>query len=59
MNPTRQPPPKITAARAAEAFEALLVEILRPGYWGSATIDIAVADGTIQLLRRRTERIER
>jgi hypothetical protein len=37
----------------------LLGDVLQPGVYGSAALEIAVQDGTIQHVRRRWERIER
>lgn len=37
----------------------LLAEALRRGYHGTVGVELAIQDGTIQHIRRRTDRIER
>jgi hypothetical protein len=37
----------------------MLAETLRRGFFGSATVELNVADGTIQHIRRMVERIEK
>jgi hypothetical protein len=37
----------------------LLVEALRRGFFGTATVELRVQDGTIQHIRRTVERIEK
>ena len=37
----------------------LLAEVLQRGFYGTATIDVSVQDGTIQNLRRRVESIDK
>jgi hypothetical protein len=37
----------------------LLAEALRRGFFGTATIELNIQDGTIQLIRRKVERIEK
>ena len=37
----------------------LLAEALRRGFFGTATVELSVQDGTIQHIRRTVERIER
>lgn len=37
----------------------LLKDVLQRGFYGTATIDVSVQDGTIQHLRRRVESIEK
>ena len=37
----------------------MLAETMRRGFFGSATVELSVADGTIQHIRRMVERIER
>ena len=41
------------------AVAELLMEVLRRGYYGTAGVELSIQDGTIQNIRRRTERIER
>ncbi len=37
----------------------LLAEALRRGFFGTATVEVSVQDGTIQHIRRTVERIEK
>jgi hypothetical protein len=37
----------------------ILAESLRRGFFGSVTVELSVADGTIQHIRRLVERIEK
>ena len=37
----------------------ILAESLRRGFFGTATVEVNVQDGTIQHIRRMVERIER
>ena len=37
----------------------ILAETMRRGFCGSATVELNVADGTIQHIRRMVERIEK
>jgi hypothetical protein len=47
------------AAQADRAWHELLSEALRRGFYGTASVEIAVQDGTIQNIRRRLEQMER
>jgi len=50
-------------AKKVEQLQAimaeLLAEALRRGFFGTAMVELSVQDGTIQLIRRRVERIEK
>ncbi len=48
---------KVTQLEAALAD--LLSEALRRGFFGTASVELSVQDGTIQHIRRRVERIDR
>jgi hypothetical protein len=37
----------------------ILAEALRRGFFGTAAIELTIQDGTIQHIRRKTERIEK
>jgi hypothetical protein len=50
---------RIKASQAEIALSTLLAETLRRGFFGTAAVEIAVQDGTIQHIRRRIEQIER
>lgn len=41
------------------ALAEILSEVLERGYHGTAGIELSVQDGTIQHIRRNTEKIER
>jgi hypothetical protein len=41
------------------AWRELLAGALRRGFYGSATIEVSVQDGTIQHIRRRVEQLEK
>ncbi len=45
--------------QALAALREILADVSQRGYYGTAGIELAVQDGTIQHIRRRTERIER
>ena len=46
-------------ARAQDAFQAALDEVLRSGFHGRAQLELNVADGTIQWISRTVERIDK
>lgn len=46
-------------ARCDRAWQELLDEALRRGFFGSVSLEVQLQDGTIQHLRRRLERCER
>ena len=45
--------------RARKALEAVLHEVLTPGFYGRASVRLTVVDGTIGEVRRQVVRIER
>jgi hypothetical protein len=45
--------------QAQRAWDELLDEALRRGFFGTASLDVSVQDGTIQHVRRRVERVEK
>jgi hypothetical protein len=45
--------------RLRALLDELLRQALQRGFHGTATIEIAVQDGTIQNIRRRVEQMER
>lgn len=47
------------AVQAEMALAEVLAEVLQRGFHGSAAIEVAVQDGTIQHIRRRVERMEK
>jgi hypothetical protein len=46
-------------AQLQTTLAQVLVEALKRGFFGTASIEISVQDGTIQHIRRRVERVER
>jgi hypothetical protein len=46
-------------AQLQRAMAELLDEILRRGFFGSASLEVGVQDGTIQSIRRTVEKVER
>jgi len=46
-------------ARAEAALCEVLAEATRRGFWGTASIEVIVADGAVQRICRRLERVER
>ncbi|MFZ5831594.1 MAG: hypothetical protein ACOY3P_16030 [Planctomycetota bacterium] len=48
---------KLDQLRAAMA--EMLAEALKRGFFGTASVELSVQDGTIQHIRRRLDRIEK
>ncbi len=46
-------------ARLTAAWREVLVETLQRGFYGSATIELVVHDGTITQIRKKVERMEK
>ncbi len=46
-------------AQLERAMAEILTETLRRGFHGTASLEMAVQDGTIQHIRRRVERVEK
>ncbi len=46
-------------ARLQAVLSEMLGEALRRGYFGTMSIELGIADGTIQHIRRKTERLEK
>lgn len=46
-------------ARVAAAWRVLVVEACRPGFYGTAALEVTIQDGIIQSIRRRLERVEK
>ncbi|HVU87341.1 MAG TPA: hypothetical protein VHD36_08465 [Pirellulales bacterium] len=47
------------ASYACVALREILDDVLKRGFHGTASVEVAVQDGTIQHIRRRVDRIER
>lgn len=45
--------------RVQTAYEALVDEVLQPGFHGIAKLELVIGDGTIQRISRAVERIEK
>jgi hypothetical protein len=41
------------------AWQELLDQVLRRGFFGTATLEVYVHDGAIQQIKRKTERVEK
>jgi hypothetical protein len=50
---------KAKLARVKDAWQELLVTILKRGFYGTATLEVAVSDGTIQSIRKKVEHLEK
>ena len=59
MTPTQTPNNEKRVRRLETMLAELLAEVLQRGYYGTAVVEVGVADGAIQHIRRKTERIER
>ena len=46
-------------AQAAQAWEALLREVLTRRFHGTVALELVIHEGVIQLIRRRIEQIEK
>jgi len=46
-------------SRANVVFRDTLANVLKRGFYGTATVEIAVQDGVIQHIRRNVDRIEK
>ena len=46
-------------ARVTAAWRELLTEALQRGFYGTATIEVEINDGTIQHIRKKVERVEK
>ena len=59
MTHTNSPANAKKVAQLKSALAEVLAEVLRHGFFGTASVELSVQDGTIQHVRRRMERIER
>lgn len=59
MTHAKSPANAKKVAQLKSALAEILAEVLRRGFFGVAAVELSVQDGTIQHIRRRTERIER
>lgn len=46
-------------ARLSAAWREVLAETLQRGFYGTATVEVTVNDGTIQHIRKKVERVEK
>jgi hypothetical protein len=46
-------------SHACAALREMLGEVLKRGFYGTAEIEVAVQDGSIQHIRRRIDKIEK
>lgn len=56
---TTTPSNQKKTAQLRRALGEILADVLRRGFHGTAGVEVAIQDGTIQSIRRRVERIER
>ncbi len=59
MTHAKTPTNATKVSQVEVALAAILGEILKRGFFGTAGIELSVQDGTIQHIRRRVEQIER
>ncbi|NQT12636.1 MAG: hypothetical protein HQ582_07805 [Planctomycetes bacterium] len=59
MTLTTTPSNQKKMAQLKRALGEILAEVLRRDFHGTAGVEVAIQDGTIQSIRRRVERIER
>lgn len=59
MNAVMNATNETKAARLAAIIEELLRQSLRRGFHGTARVEFAVQDGTIQHIRRSLEQLEK
>jgi hypothetical protein len=59
MAPTATPGNAKKVAQLQSIMAELLAEALRRGFFGTATVEWTVQDGTIQSIRRKLERVEK
>ncbi len=45
--------------RIDDAWQAMLDEVLRRGFHGTASLELQISDGTIQWITRNVKRIEK
>lgn len=50
---------KRKVAQLEQAMAIVLAEVLRRGFYGNASLELSVQDGTIQSIRRRVEQLEK
>ena len=46
-------------AQLQAALAEMLADVLKRGFFGTATVELGIQDGTIQHIRRKLERIEK
>ena len=59
ITPSKTPANVKKVAQLESALAEMLAQTLRRGFFGTAAIELSVQDGTIQHIRRKTERIEK
>lgn len=59
MRPSKTPGNATKVVQLESALAAMLAEVLRRGFFGTASVELSVQDGTIQHIRRRVERLEK
>ncbi len=59
MTHTQLPTNSKKVAQLESALAKVLAEAPRRGFFGTATIELSIQDGTIQHIRRKVDRIEK
>jgi len=59
MTHGKQPGNVTKVAQLESALAELLANTLKRGFYGTASVELSVQDGTIQHIRRKVEQIER
>ena len=59
MTPMQTPTNAKKVAQLQQAMAEMLAESLRRGFFGTASVELSIQDGTIQHIRRRLDRIEK
>jgi hypothetical protein len=60
MTPLRETPTnRSKMAQLERTLSETFAEVLRRGFFGTASIELAIQDGTIQYIRSKLERIEK
>lgn len=59
VNPIESTRNDVKLAQLEAALQELARLVLRRGFFGTASVELSVQDGTIQSIRSRLERLER
>ena len=59
MTLSRTPANEQKIAHLKAAISEVLGQVLQRGFYGSASVEVVISDGTIQSVRRTIEQVER